>query len=109
MSTLAVASSAARPNTRATPAVGRTIPISTLMAVVLPAPLRPRNPKMDPRGTCRFSPDSASTSSYRFRSPTVSIAHASATMPSCSDHPGQLGLEQPPDLVVVQTALAQPL
>jgi len=51
MATLDGSSSAASENTRARPAVGFAIPSSTLIVVVLPAPFRPRNPQIVPRGT----------------------------------------------------------
>ena len=41
------------------PEVAVASPISILMVVVLPAPLGPRNPKKQPRGTVRFRPSTA--------------------------------------------------
>src|SRR4029078_12654068 len=82
---------------------------SILVVVVLPAPLRPRNPKMDPCGTRRFSPRSASVASKRFRRSTVSMASGSDTPSSCLGQPGELCFEQSPDLFVGQPALTQPL
>ena len=43
------------PRTVADPRVGSTSPISIRIVVVLPAPLRPRKPKIDPRGTFKSS------------------------------------------------------
>ena len=63
MSTPAPDESGTRPNTRAPPLVGFVMPSRIFIAVVLPAPLRPRNPKIEPAGTCRFSPCRASTTS----------------------------------------------
>src|SRR5262245_54398768 len=109
MRTLAVGSSAARPSTRAWPAVGRAMPSSSLIVVVLPAPLRPRKPKIEPAGTRRFSPRTASFASKRFRRSIVSIANASDTTSSCLGQPGQLRLEEAADFLVAQAAVAQPL
>src|SRR5437867_8143526 len=109
MSTLASGASAGRPNTRACPLVGLDMPSRTLMVVVLPAPLRPRNPKIAPAGTWRLNPRSASTPSYALRSSVVSMIDASATVTSCLDQPGQLRFEQPADLFVGDAALSQPL
>jgi hypothetical protein len=63
ISTPARLSDDGRPKTRASPCVGRAMPSSTLIVVVLPAPFLPRKPKIDPSGTRRSSPRSASTSS----------------------------------------------
>src|SRR4029079_8468324 len=109
MSTLVDSSPAGSPNTRASPSVGRAIPSNSLIVVVLPAPLRPRKPQIDPAGTARSSPRSASTAPQCLRSPAVSMISVSATIASCSrcGPPGELGLEQPPDLVVAQAPRAQ--
>src|SRR5262245_13129638 len=109
MRTLASGSSTGRPNTRALPAVGRVMPSSTLMVVVLPAPLRPRKPKIEPAGTCRSTPRSASTLSYALRRPFVSMAAASAISSSRLRQPRELRLEQPPDLVIRDAARVEPL
>jgi hypothetical protein len=50
-----------RPNIRAFPPVGRVRPRSILIVVLLPAPLGPRNPKIEFLGTCRMSPSNAFT------------------------------------------------
>ena len=63
ISTLDSGASAARPNTRACPLVGRVTPSRTLTVVVLPAPFFPRSPQMEPAGTWRLKPRTASTPS----------------------------------------------
>src|SRR2546428_6309078 len=111
MSTLDCGASAARSNTRARPASGLTMPSSTLIVVVLPAPFLPRNPKMDPAGTCSVRPRTASTSAQVFFRSATSMTGTSATLISCFRfrQAGELRLEQPADLVLGDAALAQPL
>src|SRR6476469_7321483 len=110
MPTLASGAPQGSPNTCASPLVGRAIPSSTLMVVVLPAPFRPRNPKIDPLGTRRSSPRNASTRvppSYDLQSAAVSMIETSATMTSCLAQAGQLCLEQAADFVVSNSTSAQ--
>jgi transposase len=57
MATLSVRGS--RSSTRMSPPVARASPVSARIIVVLPAPLRPRNPYTAPRGTCMSSPSTA--------------------------------------------------
>src|SRR6185503_15956380 len=109
MSTLSRGEPGARPNTRASPPDALVIPSRIFIAVVLPAPLRPRNPKIEPGGTCRSSPRSASTPPYRLRSSTVSTTNGSATVPSNPAEAGQFGFEQTPDFGAGDAARAQPL
>ena len=47
------------PSSSIEPEVGGIRPVSMRMVVVLPAPLGPRKPKKEPRGTLRFSPSTA--------------------------------------------------
>src|SRR5713101_6912063 len=62
---------------------------------------------MEPAGTWRLKPRSASTPSYCFRRSVVSMTIGSATLISCPAQPCQLRLEQPPDLLVGDVARAQ--
>src|SRR5262245_18492206 len=104
------------PNTRAFPPLGRAIPSRILMVVVLPAPFRPRKPKIDPAGTRRSSPRRASVASYRFWRPVASMASVSAT--GCSFGPRgsapwsgtdscEFGLEETTDFLICEAARAQ--
>ena len=52
-------SSGLRPKTLASPEVGWVRPSSILMVVVLPLPLRPRKPWIEPRSTARSIPSTA--------------------------------------------------
>ena len=47
------------PATMAVPEVGSMSPQSMRMVVDLPAPLAPRNPKISPRATVKFTPSTA--------------------------------------------------
>ena len=51
------------PSTSASPLVGRRAPVSSRIAVVLPAPLGPITPTIEPRSIARSTPVSATTSS----------------------------------------------
>ena len=51
-----------KPQTRAAPDVGVASVQSTLIVVLLPAPLGPRKPKTSPGGTVNDTPRTASTS-----------------------------------------------
>ena len=62
------------PSSRIVPEVGGARPISILIVVVLPAPLGPRKPKKQPRGTLKVRPSTAAFSSYSFRRSWTSIA-----------------------------------
>src|SRR6266404_3800438 len=46
------------PSIRALPAVGKMMPISSLMVVLLPAPFGPKNPNTSPSSTCMVKPSS---------------------------------------------------
>src|SRR3712207_6062556 len=65
-----------KPLTRAAPDVGLASVQSTLMVVLLPAPLGPRNPKTSPGGTVNDTPRTASTSPYDLTRSTTSMAGA---------------------------------
>src|ERR1022692_2277187 len=49
-------------------------PVSMRMVVDFPAPLGPRKPKNDPRGTSRSTPSTAALSAYDFRRPRTRMA-----------------------------------
>src|SRR5262245_29843429 len=110
ISTLGRGASAGRSNTRARPASGVTMPSSTLIVVVLPAPFLPRNPKIEPAGTWSVRPRIACTSAQVLCKSTTSTTGTSATLISCFRfrQPGELRLEQPADLVLGHAAVAQP-
>src|SRR5579859_942379 len=74
-------SPAGRPNSRASPLVGRTRPRRILIVVVLPAPFGPRKPKTSPGWTVRSSPCKAILRPYSLRRPTVSTAAVSSVGP----------------------------
>src|SRR3954463_397106 len=105
MLTLAEGSAASNPNTRASPPLGRVIPSSIFIVVVLPAPLRPRKPQMEPAATRRSRPRTASIAPYALHRLLVSMT-ASATLTSLAE-PGEMGFEQPTDLFVGQTSFTQ--
>src|ERR1700730_11067454 len=63
-----------RPSNSMLPEVGGARPISIRIVVVLPAPLGPRNPKKQPRGTSRSSPSTAALVPYTLRRLRVRIA-----------------------------------
>src|SRR5262245_16206800 len=65
---------------------------------------------MEPEGTWSVRPRTASTSAQVFRRSATSITGASATLISCFRlrESRELRLEQPPDLVLGDAALAQP-
>src|SRR6476620_11667762 len=88
---------AGTPKTCAVPLVARATPRSTLLVVVLPAPLRPRNPQIEPAGTARLSPRKASTAPYCLHSPDVSMTKVSLTLASRAVQSRQCRLEEPPD------------
>src|SRR5215467_343701 len=70
------------PSTHASPDVGDRSPSSSLTAVVLPAPLGPRKPKISPRGTVIDRPASARVDEpKRLVSSTVWIAGDEAATP----------------------------
>src|SRR6185503_19577114 len=100
--------SAATSKTRTRPLVGCAIPSKTLIVVVLPAPFRPRKPQIDPAGTAIVRPRNACTGPNTFRRSLVSITRGSATRLSFPAEARELGLEQPPDLVVGDAARSQP-
>src|SRR6478672_12349461 len=104
MSTPASGRSAGMPNTRAVPLVACTIPSRILIVVVLPAPFFPRNPLIEPGGTRRFRPRSASTGPYCLRRSVTSIVNGSVMVHSCLGQARQLRFEQPPDFVVFHAA-----
>src|SRR6266542_4875088 len=64
---------------------------------------------MEPGGTRRSSPRTASTGPKCFRRSDVSMTNASATVRSCSAQSRKLRLEQSSDLLVAHTPRAQPL
>src|SRR5690606_32419092 len=77
--------------------------------VVLPAPVGPRNPQIDPRGTVNVSPSGP----YDLRSPSTSIAGAvpppaDSFITSVLLSSRKLGFEQTPDCAVIEAELAQP-
>src|SRR5579859_275016 len=78
-------SPAGRPNSRASPLVGRTRPSRILIVVVLPAPLGPRKPKTSPGWTVRSSPCKAILRPYSLRRPTVSTAGVSGSPQAVGD------------------------
>src|SRR5579862_2029058 len=55
------------PSSSIVPEVGGASPMSMRIVVVLPAPLGPRKPKKQPRGTSRFSPSTAALEPYTLR------------------------------------------
>src|SRR5262249_27878377 len=58
MSRCMLTSLAGRPRMRAFPAVGKIIPISSLMVVLFPAPFGPSSPNASPSSTCMVRPSS---------------------------------------------------
>ena len=62
------------PRTRIEPAVGRPRPMQHSSVVVLPAPLRPSNPKIVAGGTAKVMPSTAVTRPYVFTRPSTKIA-----------------------------------
>ena len=61
-------SAATRPRTSTVPAVGRVIPVTSLSSVLLPEPLRPITPTLDPRRTASDTASTARTTSLGRRS-----------------------------------------
>src|SRR4029077_1356982 len=61
------------PATPAQPASGKDSVVRMRRAVVLPAPFGPSMLRMDPAGTCRSMPASATVGPYRLVSPSASI------------------------------------
>src|ERR1700683_5770644 len=61
------------PATRAQPASGRDRVVRMRRAVVLPAPFGPSTPRIDPAGTWRSMPASATVGPYRLVSLSASI------------------------------------
>src|SRR3954453_833894 len=108
-STPAADAPAGMPNSVAVPLVARAMPSRTLIVVVLPAPLRPRNPQIEPAGTARLKPRSASTAPYCLRRSDVSMTNASLTLTSCAVRSRQRRLEQAADFLVGDTAGAKAL
>src|SRR5579859_4211688 len=88
-------SPAGRPNSRASPLVGRTRPRRILIVVVLPAPFGPRKAKTSPGWTVRSSPWSAILRPYSLRRPTVSMAGVSGSPQAVGDALEVGGLERP--------------
>src|ERR1700740_2841182 len=83
------------------------MPIRILMAVVLPAPLRPNRPHTEPLGTDKSSPSSGVTSLNCFLRPSASMMMDSATGPSLAGSFRECGFEQATNLIVRQAAGAQ--
>src|SRR5216117_2628286 len=67
------------PSTHASPDVGVARPSSSFTAVVLPAPLGPRNPKTEPRVTVSVSPSRAVTRRYRLTRSAAAIGASAWT------------------------------
>ena len=83
------------------------MPSSTLIVVVLPAPLRPKSPQIAPRGTRNERPASASTLPYALRTSAVSMIIPSATLTSRFRESRQLRLEQAANLFITQAPCSQ--
>jgi len=54
--------------------------VSSLMVVVLPAPLGPSRPRIEPGGTEKLNPSTARVSPNRLRRPVASMTGASRTV-----------------------------
>src|SRR5450432_2951775 len=85
------------------------MPSRIFIVVVLPAPLRPRNPQIEPAGIWRFKPRNASTPEKVFRRSVVSMIMRSSTSASRLGRVGQRGFEQSSDLILADASRSQSL
>src|SRR5829696_7372337 len=76
--------SSGRPRQRTSPASGRTSPIAIRIDVVLPAPLEPQKPNMDPGVTEKVTPSSTRLSPKLLWSPSNSSTSPPAAGDRCS-------------------------
>src|SRR5206468_713954 len=89
------ASAICRPSARPSPLLTFVMPISILRVVVLPAPFLPRKPQIEPRGTARVSPLTASFAPKRLRSSWVSIARSLDMVTLCAAPRGSVRSRHP--------------
>src|SRR5579883_349144 len=104
-----LASPTGSPNTRAVPLSGLRKFIKVLMVVVLPAPFRPKKPKMLPAGTLKSSPSSARCPLNDFRRSFISMTQSlmfSFFLPGA--HRSEFVLQYPAHLLFSETESGQP-